>query len=307
MTQEEESHKLPRWKTLWGWTGFGERKLWDWLQLLIVPLVLSLITLAFAWQQNVRQNQIEDRRAQAERILEEQRAQDTALQAYLDQMSQLILEKGLRNSEQDSNVRTLARARTTTVLGRLDPNRKRSVVEFLYESSLIQKDHPIVSLRDANLKNANLQDIKLNTDLRDEPVSLEGANLEGADLQRADLGFADLKGADLKGADLDLAFLNGADLGFADLERADLIGIRLTDADLYGARLIEANLRNAYLSSANLELAELTNANLSGADLYSTDLHGTNLYGTLGVTKEQLEEQAETLEGATMPGGSTHD
>ena len=55
---------------------------------------------------------------------QEQRAQDPALQAYLDQMSTLLLEKDLRNSEEDSEVRTLARARTLTVLERLDPSRK---------------------------------------------------------------------------------------------------------------------------------------------------------------------------------------
>src|SRR5215208_1949489 len=42
-----------------GWTGFQGKTVWDWLQLLIVPIVLSLITLAFTWQQNVRQNDVE--------------------------------------------------------------------------------------------------------------------------------------------------------------------------------------------------------------------------------------------------------
>jgi hypothetical protein len=45
------------------WTGFQGKTVWDWLQLLIVPIVLSLITLAFTWQQDTRQNDIEDRRA----------------------------------------------------------------------------------------------------------------------------------------------------------------------------------------------------------------------------------------------------
>jgi hypothetical protein len=39
---------------------------------------------------------IENERAEAERELAEQRAQDEALQAYLDQMSQLMLDRNLR-------------------------------------------------------------------------------------------------------------------------------------------------------------------------------------------------------------------
>ena len=45
----------------------------------------------------------------------------------------------------------------------------------------------------------------------------------------------------------------------------------------------------------------LTDANLSGADLSYT-----NLSRARGVTEEQLEGEAQTLEGATMPDGSKH-
>jgi hypothetical protein len=80
-----------------GWTRrqLGGKTVWDWLQLLIVPIMLSLITIAFTWQQDARQQRIEesraeqarkieDRRAEAEQAVQEQRAQQATLQAYLD-------------------------------------------------------------------------------------------------------------------------------------------------------------------------------------------------------------------------------
>jgi hypothetical protein len=67
----------------WTLREFGGKTLWDWMGLLIVPVVLSLITVAFAWQQDARQQWIENKRAEAERELAEQRAQDEALQVYL--------------------------------------------------------------------------------------------------------------------------------------------------------------------------------------------------------------------------------
>jgi hypothetical protein len=114
----------------------------DWLQLLIVPFALVVIGFVFTVQQDARQQQIEAQRAEAERELAKQRAQDEALQAYLDQMSELLLEKDLRASDEDSEVRTLARARTLTVLGRLGPDRKIAILEFLYEASLINRKTP---------------------------------------------------------------------------------------------------------------------------------------------------------------------
>jgi uncharacterized protein YjbI with pentapeptide repeats len=312
------------------WTGFGKsvqpksdneeiqprKTLWDWLQLFIVPLALAAIGLWFAAQQDAHQQEIEEKRAKSDRHIEEQRAQDAALQAYLDQMSQLMLEGGLRGSKEGSEVRTLARARTRTVLGRLNSRRKGSVVQFLYEASLINKENPVVGLdavhlRGADLSNVELHDANLsNAYLNDANLSgtsLNDANLIGAHLSGADLSWASLSGAQVSGADLSNANLNNAYLNEADLRGTHLMEANLSDATLRdahmgdGAELNEANLSNAELVDANLSGAYLIDANLSGANL-----SGANLSGTTGVTEEQLEEQAELLEGATMPDGSIH-
>src|SRR5215208_3279641 len=136
--EQEDEHNEGT--TPWTLKKLGGKTVWDWLHLLsalAIPVVLAGVGIWFAAQQDARQQQIENQRAQAEQALAEQRAQDEALQAYLDQMSTLLLEKDLRNSEPDSEVRSLARARTLTVLGRFDPSRKRQVMRFLVEADLI--------------------------------------------------------------------------------------------------------------------------------------------------------------------------
>src|SRR5215218_7137713 len=194
----------PQGRGWWRWTGFANKTLWDWLQLLVVPAMLALVGVLLAEaQENIQQQ------------AEESRAQDEALQAYLEGMGNLLLDEGLLTSQEDEEVRTLARARTLTILGRVDGARKRSVVQFLYESQLIEKDKPIVRLSGADLTDADLS----------------GADLRVADLRRADLRRAVLFGADLSDAvlfdaDLSDAFLGGADLSDARLGGADLSDIR---------------------------------------------------------------------------------
>jgi uncharacterized protein YjbI with pentapeptide repeats len=243
------------------WTGFRGMTVRDWLELLIVPLVLVGIGLLFEMQQAERQQAIEEqqhaleeRRAEAERELAVQRAQDEALQAYFDQMSALLLEKDLRASDEDSEVRTLARARTLTVLGRLDPSRKTAVMEFLVEAELVQR-----------------------AEGGREPI----IRLSGANLIRTDLSEANLSGAYLSGVDMCEAYLNGADLG-------------------------EANLSGAYLCNAELRGADLRSAHLSGADLNGAYLREADLTHVEGVTNEELEQQAYSLQGATMPNGQKY-
>jgi uncharacterized protein YjbI with pentapeptide repeats len=239
--------------------------LWDWIKLLIVPGVIAGGGFWFNRQQ--RERELETAREQRARDVEiaERRTQDEALQAYLDQMGQLLLDKDrpLRQSKEGAEVRTLARARTLTILSRLGRARKRSAVEFLHESGLVRKDRPVLDLKRADLREADLI---------------------GADLREADLGGAHLMGADLSETNLSGGSLSKALLGEALLIMADLSG-----ADLSGAELI----------GADLGLANLREADLRGANLWGADLRHAQEW-----TVEQFSA-ARNLKGATMPDGQT--
>jgi Pentapeptide repeats (8 copies) len=229
--QPDPPSKWPR------WTGFRGKTAWDWMDLLIVPLALVVIGLLFSMLQDTRQQdlenqrarqaqkienqrakeaqKIENQRAKAERELAEQRAQDEAVQAYLDQISSLLLERNLLEAEEDSEVRDLARARTLTVLGSLDPSRKEAVMEFLLEADLVQGafrcqpeschlegGHPIIQLSDADLRDADLSGANLSFDNLSD-TKLSNANLSNAVLRNA-IGITneelEQKAASLKGA-----------------------------------------------------------------------------------------------------------
>ena len=105
----------------WKWTGlvknatFHKRTLWDWLGLLIVPVVLAVGGYLFTRSENQRIQQsaeeqraldreiadqrtqedqvIAQERSETDRQIADQRRQDDMLQAYLDQMGQLLLDK----------------------------------------------------------------------------------------------------------------------------------------------------------------------------------------------------------------------
>lgn len=183
------------------------------------------------------------------------------------------------------------RARMLGVLDVLDPDRKRIVLLFLRETSLLSSyEDTIVDLSGADLTDAYLRGARLvNTNLgvqkfltpHDERTDLSGADLSGAIL----LG-ANLKGANLKGADLKGAWVGSTDPNLPwHPKNADLEGVDLSDADLSGAELVAL---------------DLTETDLSGADLSGTNLSEAT------VNDEQLGT-VRSLEGATMPGGSTHD
>jgi Tol biopolymer transport system component/uncharacterized protein YjbI with pentapeptide repeats len=197
---------------------------------------------------------------------------DEALQAYIEQINELLAEKNLRVSEEGSDVRQLAREKTLQVLEGSDPSTKEKAVRFLAEADLVQdvgQRVPIISLS--------------NTDLGD--ANLSGIDLRGADFRAANLGSSDLQKADLSGADLTDADLTSADLIDAQLQRANL-----TDADLTGA-----NLTNVQLQRANM-----TNATLHATDLTRADLTGANLTGVY-MTAAERREAEQSATGVYLP------
>ena len=254
----------------WDWTGFNEHRgpnilqyqpaktLWDWLQLLGVLAIPVVVVLGVAWF-TTRQGQVSD----AEN---KDNQREAALQAYIDNMLELLLAKNLRSSTEDEEVQKIARVRTLTVLRRLDAERKGSLLQFLQESGLIGKDKRVINLTGANLIGANLSG-----------ANLSGVYLSRADLSGADLSKANLSGVVLSGADLSLANLIGANLSGVYLSGADLSGVYLSGAYLFLANLSKANLSGASLYEANLSLANLGKANLSGANLGKANLGGANL------------------------------
>ncbi|GAC1380670.1 MAG: hypothetical protein NVSMB33_06870 [Ktedonobacteraceae bacterium] len=296
------------------WTGLEGKTLWDWVQLLGVPILLASATIGFSI-------------VQQQNVLDQQRA--TTLQTYIDNIQELLLKDNLFGDnpapKNDADkvmiqeVLELARARTLTAVQGLDPDRKGRLVQFLYEAQLIgfaevdqhrnlKLHRQIIDLSGADLSNANLSNANLDSTNLDN-AGLDGANLSNANLDSTSFYYANLSGANLSNANLSNANPYFADLSGANLSHAKLDGARLYYANLSGARLYYANLSGANLGHANLSGADLGHANLTVADLSHANLSGAelgdaNLTYANNLTQEQLD-QVFSCQGAILPTGLT--
>ncbi len=223
------------------------KTLWDWLQLLIIPLVLAIAALLFnrattrtehkiaaerykqdkeiASRHYHQDQQIAKQRYEQDRHIALDKQREDLLQTYLDRMSELLLKEKLRSSAVDAEVRNVARVRTITILFQLDARRIGYVFAFLRESGLMstKPNGSIVNLDQADLKRINFSQ----------------ADLSGADLSGARLSEADLSGARLRNANLSGAIPGEADLGEADLGYANLSGAIVTSEQLETAKSLQ--------------------------------------------------------------------
>jgi uncharacterized protein YjbI with pentapeptide repeats len=180
---------------------FG-RPLWDWLSLLLVPVLLTLSTiLSTGWltyHESRGQNALSVQLHQSDQVqhqLDERLAQqarwDDLLKAYRDEIDALLLDHGLRQAHPGDDVSEIAHARTLDILMQIDAAHKRSVLTYLSNLRLVQaggresqgrwRASPVVSLRRADVSGAGLGGMSL------VGADLVGANMSGADLSRTGL------------------------------------------------------------------------------------------------------------------------
>ena len=264
------------------WTGFGAydedahgpraKTLWDWLGLLIVPAVLALGAIWFNKTQKETELRIADEARKAELQIAEGRQRQATLEAYYDRMTELLLEHGLRKSEPDSEVRSIAKARTIAVVKSLDKERNKQLFSFLITSELITAKTPVIDLRGADLEGSDLRGVSLGSS-RNSHLWIAHAFVDNSP------------------AGIDLA---GANLALARLDYANLSGVNLREVDLGKASLVGCDLRYSNLRLAHIRSADFANARLDYA----------NLSGVKGWSIRQIEK-ASTLNGATMPDGVT--
>jgi len=275
------------------------KTLWDWLELLIIPLVLAVGVLYFNSMQSVREQEI---------LADNQ--QEEVLQSYLDDMGSLLLDTNLAwvydgtDESLDTPLVDVAQTKTVTALRRLDKERRDIVLQFLRDSGLgdfilIGASMPGADLRSNELYSLYLSSATLyDADLREADLSeadLSGANLFEANLRGAYLLDADLSGASLSRTDLSGAILVGADLSEADLSDTDLSEANLFEANLRGASFWgEVDLRWATLYDADLRDVDLSRAFLDGADLRKA-MYNENTIWPDSWDKERLDKAGALL------------
>ncbi len=285
------------------------KTMWDLLELLIFPALFAI--LGFYFTQSTKKADVQ---------ISEQKTREELLLAYLNKMTELLLEKNLRES---SEVQRVGRALTLATLRRLDGKQKGTVVQFLYSSGLIYKEKPLIDLNDANLQNIELFSLELKganlsfTDMGCASVvscQLEGASFKGANLSEARFsdileksaykwnvrgtmmsglnyfGLGEPKSiiapSNLSNVNFDNAILDSAGLNGVDLDGASLRGTYLKEASLIRTNLSKADLLGACLQktviwSTNFTEANLTKTDLSNANMNSTVFERANLSSAL--------------------------
>jgi uncharacterized protein YjbI with pentapeptide repeats len=195
------------------WSGFQNKRGWDWLALLIVPVVLAVAV-------NFVQNDIAARQKDSDLS----KAQEQALLEYFKNVKDIVQKdiKG-KDAKESNKMRSLSEENkklmtsfTKAILSEINGDQKRQVIDFLYGQNLIRCDdicgksiyekniENLIDLSEANFEKANLSRMKLLN------LYLPNVNLNEADFTKSNLDGATFKGSSLNKTKFQLASYSGA-------------------------------------------------------------------------------------------------
>jgi uncharacterized protein YjbI with pentapeptide repeats len=313
----------------WRWTGLPadpgdgspgavarpSKTLWDWLQMLIVPLVLAVAAFGLNFAQTSRDRKREERdaataqraearRAARDRAMAADRAHEQTLEAYLKEMADLMTRPGRATAD----TQTIAQTLTLVALRRLDGARRGLVVQFLDDAELLAGASPgaqqglfISAGCGAGGHSCHRVGITIfldHADLRDAVLPLAlGPNTGAVDASGRPIPPA-------TGDAHDPAWFDGADLRNSDFHGRRLFGVSFVGADLRGANFTGAELgytsfNDSCLSGARFDRAEIDHADFGGAQGRDVNFSDSRLSKTR-FARARLTDVG--LAGASTPG-----
>jgi len=213
------------WISNFKWSGFQKKTLWDWLQLLIIPLMLALG--AFYLNSASESSRVQ------EQIKQE------ILTDYFSKMQDLIVETkkikqtpGSKESNSEERLllefRPTAQALTLSVLEQLDGKRKGKVITYLAESQLINKIDPLIQLGGANLQKLELKGRQVFSS-----INIVGANMTATELSDILISDSDLSTVNLTEAVLQDVTFENSNLSGINLDGASLTNVSLDKNNKY--------------------------------------------------------------------------
>lgn len=226
------------------WSGFGEsiknpniepaKTLFDWLDLLIIPLSLGLLGWLYKEAEKTKTMKTE-----------QERARNETLNSFINVMTDLLQNQNLSNNP-SSQIRAIAKTRINMALSNLDGARKGQVLQFLFESELI-KITPKLRLIGANFNDSILDQIVLYDS------EIRGVNFKNASIKNANLNGIVFNSSNFEGANLSGSLVVSADFGYTNLTGCKLKNMDLTSVDFEGANLSNANLKGSKIKQAQLD------------------------------------------------------
>lgn len=241
------------------WTGFGPyqeitgvargKTLWDWLELVIVPVAIAFVVFIYTQFEKKKNKRVED-----------ENYNSNLLESFFKTITELLLKDDLKGDLNKKRI-SIARSRIIMIFGQLDGQRKGQVLQFLYESDLIDKE-PMFHLRGANISDAVLDRIVLKN------AEIKSANFENTTIQNSNLNEIDLTGCNFKNANLSNSLVDNANFSYTDLSESVLQNLDLSTVDFEGAILTNANLTESTIKQSQLDsIHEKKGINLNKAKI----------------------------------------
>lgn len=225
------------------------KKLWDWLDLLIIPISVGLVGWIY-----------KDYEKSKESKKEYENKQNEILDSYFRVISDLIIKSNLLNNDLNEESKIIARTRTIVAIENLSGDRKGQVLQFLHESNLI--GNGVVDLIGGNFRNSEVSGIVLRN------ITIKGVYFSNSEFVKTFLDNSDFTSCDFSNTNFDQSSLENTNFSYTKLVNSKLTNIDLRTINFEGCDLENADLSNSKILQSQLDkIFKKENINLTKTEI----------------------------------------
>ncbi|CAF3703307.1 unnamed protein product [Rotaria sp. Silwood1] len=252
-------YELRRHKTWHGFNAFSLKDGLEMLFLLLIPAAIAIIAIFIQkhdMDMNIKNRENDLYINQLQRDSDEQLAlylaNETVFSNYVKNMGDVILYSPVQFQGQQYIV---TRALTSTILRQLDVDRKRLVIQFLYDATILRRYTSIFDTHTTSENERNLDGVVL-----DQVNFSGGLNLSRIVLRSVSLVNATFSNSNLYASDFSNSILTGVNFSNTKLTRVKFLNVELQKTDFTGA-----SVKNIQLIRANLSQSTITDEQMNQA------------------------------------------
>ncbi|CAF1518023.1 unnamed protein product [Didymodactylos carnosus] len=244
----------------------------------LIPLMIGIFTIVQTLQQQTiadgtRSKDLEIATFQRQQDIDmaENLQNETIIINYIKEICQLLIEN---KNDTNNIIATVIRANTLIVLRRLDPKRKRLIIQFLYEAKLITKDNNPVDLSDAELNNVDFTNSIFNS------IKLTGVYLINSTFVNTQLTNSDLSSSYLKQANFQYAKITDCNFNYTHLQQAQFSQSNIAYGSFYQSNLTLANFSSCEIFNSTFISADLNSSIFLSCGIDKVDFSSAQLLYT---------------------------
>lgn len=245
------------------------KTLWDWLQLLLVPIILILG--GFWLNRSESRHSLEMQKSinDTNLSIEKERFEDGILNSYINDIAQMIINSDTAKLR-TNRIMAVYKIKTLTTLNRLNSERRNYLIQFLVDSKMLNYWDFLSDFKNIHVSGIFFNDVSFD-DFKFIGSSISSSRFFSCSIQSSKSSHSDFTSSMFNDMKINIFDISSSKFIQSSLVKVIFSECKIKDSKFYGSKIQHSSLGNSTIESSDLSCSTISNTNFSDTKFYCCD------------------------------------